>query len=105
MLGKGKVVLLSAHPTGSDGKAFIEKVIQKYAKELQVATQLEATQGTVVCPHVNKQGKPLWVIINMDGKGGGVKLPQSLRDAVTDKAISGDAINLAAYEWRALVAG
>jgi beta-galactosidase len=105
VLGKGKVVLLSAHPTGDEGKAFMANLIQGYAKELQIAAQLEASLGTVVCPHITKQGKPLWVVINMDGKGGSVKLARNTRDAVTDKPISGSNIKLKAYEWRALVAG
>lgn len=104
-LGKGKVVLLSAHPTGAEGKAFIGNLIKGYAKELHIAPQLEASEGTVVCPHITQQGKPLWIVINMNGKGGNVRLAKNTRDAVTNKSVSGNNIKLKAYEWRALIGG
>lgn len=101
-LGKGKVVLLSAHPTGDDGKAFIQNLIKGYAKELQVATPFEVSQGTVVCPRSDEQGKQLWVVVNMDGNGGSVKLAPNTIDAVTGKPIAETTLTLKRYEWRAV---
>lgn len=99
-LGKGKVVLLSAHPTGDEGKVFIKNLIQGYAQALNIATPFVATQGTVVCPRVDKQGKHLWVIINMDGVGGTVSIPANTRDAITGQIVATTQLQLGAYEWR-----
>ncbi len=99
-LGKGKVVLLSAHPTGDEGKVFIKNLIQGYAQALNIATPFVATQGTVVCPRVDKQGKHLWVIINMDGVGGTVNIPANTRDAITGQIVATTQLQLGAYEWR-----
>jgi beta-galactosidase len=103
-LGKGKVVLLSAHPTGADGKAFVENLIKGYAKEAQMTAPFEVSAGTVVCPRVDRQGKPLWVVINMDGESGRLKLPGKTLDAISGKTIS-STLNLKGYEWRVLKPG
>lgn len=99
-LGKGKVVLLSAHPTGDEGKAFIKNLIQGYAQALNIAAPFAATQGTVVCPRIDKQGKHLWVIINMDGAGGTVNIPANTRDAITGQVVATTQLKLGGYEWR-----
>ncbi|WP_323814889.1 beta-galactosidase [Cellvibrio sp. NN19] len=101
-LGKGKVVLLSAHPTGDKGKQFIQQLIQNYAQELFVAAPFAVTKGTVVCPRIDQSGKTLWVVINMDGAGGNLKLPANTRDLLTGEKIAGTELKLASYEWRVL---
>lgn len=101
-LGKGKVVLLSAHPTGDDGKTFIQDLIKHYATELNVAEPFSVSQGTVICPRVDSQGKQLWVIVNMDGNGGTVTLPAKTRDALTGQALTTSNLSLKPYEWRVL---
>lgn len=100
-LGKGKVVVLSAHPTGDEGKAFINNLINNYASQVGIE-KLSASKGTVICPRVNAQGEPLWVVVNMDGEGGSVKLGAKATDALTGKAISGTNLKLNGYEWRAV---
>ncbi|MFC3115069.1 beta-galactosidase [Cellvibrio fontiphilus] len=99
ILGKGKIVLLSAHPTGTDGKQFIQQLIQGYARELNI-TPFVASPGTVVCPRIDKQGKSLWVIINMDGVGGRVNIPSNTRDAITGQLIATTELTLGGYDWR-----
>lgn len=101
-LGQGKIVLLSAHPSGDDGKAFIVNLVKGYAQEVNARASFEVTQGTVVCPRVDKQGRPLWVIINMDGQGGSLKLPADCQDALTGQVLKGSTLKLGSYEWRAI---
>ncbi len=101
-LGQGKIVLLSAHPSGDDGKVFIANLIKGYAQEVNARASFEVTQGTVVCPRVDKQGRPLWVIINMDGQGGSLKLPADCQDALTGQVLKGSTLKLGSYEWRAI---
>ena len=103
-LGKGKIVLLSAHPIGDEGKKFIQELIKKYAGELNITRTFEVTPGTVVCPRVDDQGKQLSVVINMNGEGGSVKLPAACRDVISGKIISGT-LHLKSYEWRVLQPG
>lgn len=104
VLGKGKVILLSAHPTGDEGRALLNEMIEGYARELQVASPFEVSEGTVVCPRADKQGNQLWVVINMDGQGGQVKLPRNARDAVTGKPLGSSSLTLDPYGWRAISA-
>lgn len=96
------MVLLSAHPTGDDGKTFIQDLIKHYATELNVAEPFSVSQGTVICPRVDSQGKQLWVIVNMDGNGGTVTLPAKTRDALTGQALTTSNLSLKPYEWRVL---
>lgn len=100
-LGKGKILLLSAHPSGDEGKAFIKNIIQSYAQELNI-TPFLASPGTVVCPRTDRQGKQLWVIINMDGAGGTVSIPANTRDAITGQIVAVTQLKLGAYDWRVL---
>ncbi len=102
VLGKGKVVLLSAHPTGDEGKAFLNEMIEGYAKELRIEPPFEVSEGTVVCPRTDNQGNQLWVAVNMDGKGGRLTLPRNARDAVTGKPLAHSSVTLDPYEWKAV---
>lgn len=101
-LGKGKVVLLSAHPSGADGKIFIQELIKKYAQECNIAAPFDATPGTVICPRIDDKGQQLWVVVNMNGEGGKIKLPAKCSDAISGKNISTAYLDLGAYEWRIL---
>lgn len=98
--GKGKVVLMSAHPVGDAGKTFLEALIQHYAKEAQVSPPIIVSAGTVVCPRVDQQGRSLWVVVNMDGKGGSLKTPAGTTDALNGQPVT--TIELKRYEWRVL---
>ena len=100
-MGKGKIVLLSAHAAGDNGKLFTQELVRSYAHELSLSP-IRASQGTVVCPRVNSQGKQLWVVINMNGEGGNVDLPEGCRDAFSEQLIDSRSLVLTGYEWRVL---
>jgi len=98
-LGKGKLVLLGAHPHGEKGLALIQKLISHYANEAKVAMQYSVSSGTIVCPRVDNAGNKLWMVVNMDGKGGELELPQNAKDTLTAKSLSGK-LTLTPYQWR-----
>lgn len=98
-LGLGKLVIMSAHPIGDTGKTFIEMLIQHYAKDAQATKPIEASIGTIVCPRIDNQGAVLWVVVNMDGKGGTVKVPANAKDAITGQSVN-SVLELKRYEWR-----
>jgi len=45
-------------------------------------------------------GKKLWVVVNMDGKGGKVRLPTGASDALTGKKLPAGSLKLVRYAWR-----
>ena len=101
-LGKGAVVVLGALPDGKAGAKLLAKLVEHYAKQAGVTLRFNATPGTLVCPRVTADGKKLWVVVNMDGKGGKVRLPAGATDALTGKKISAGPLKLARYAWRAV---
>ncbi|WP_051235607.1 beta-galactosidase [Marinimicrobium agarilyticum] len=101
-LGKGKVVLLSAHPVGESGDQFLNELVQRYAQELGLTAPFEVSAGTVVAPRVDAQGRRLWVAVNMDGEGGELSVPAGAKDAASGESIRSSRVNVAPYGWRAV---
>lgn len=88
-IGLGKIVLLTTQPDGKDGENMLSELINHYATEAGIE-RFKVTPGTMVCLRVASDGKNIWVIVNMDGKGGSVTLPQGGLDLLTgDKLPSG----------------
>ncbi|HVU25172.1 MAG TPA: beta-galactosidase [Opitutus sp.] len=100
-LGAGAVVVLGALPEGAPGRRLLAAVMAHYAAQAGTR-RFEVTPGTVVCPRVNDGGDEFWIVVNMDGAGGELRLPRPARDALTGEALAAGAIKLARYEWRAL---
>ncbi len=99
-LGKGAIVVLGALPDGPAGEKMLAKLVAHYAARAGVTLRFAATPGTVVCPRTATDGKNLWVIVNMDGKGGKVRLPSGATDALTGKKLPAGPLKLARYAWR-----
>ncbi|MGL1957857.1 MAG: beta-galactosidase [Colwellia sp.] len=101
-LGKGKVVVLGAHPHGEEGEIMINKIINHYAKGAGVTERYDVTEGTVVCPRVDDNGQQFWLAINMDAKGGSFAIPTGATDAITGNKITEKRLTLSRYQWRAI---
>jgi beta-galactosidase len=101
-LGKGAIVVLGTLPDGTHGRTLLEKIIAHYAAQAGVALRAGCTPGTIVCPRVGAKGRPLWIVVNMDGKGGEVNLPRAATDALSGAHLRPGVLTLARYEWRAL---
>ncbi|MES1168069.1 MAG: beta-galactosidase trimerization domain-containing protein, partial [Oleiharenicola lentus] len=101
-LGRGAVVVLGALPDGQAGAKLLAKLVVHYAAQAGVTLRFNATPGTLVCPRVASDGKKLWVVVNLDGKGGKVRLPAGATDALTGKKLPAGPLKLARYAWRAV---
>lgn len=99
-LGKGAVVVLGALPEGKAGARMLAKLVAHYAKLAGITLRFDATPGTLVCPRSTPDGHRLWVVVNMDGKGGRVRLPKGATDALTGKKLPAGPLKLTRYAWR-----
>lgn len=101
-IGKGLVVVLGAQPEGEAGEAMLQALVQRYAEQAGIAERYEATDGTIVCPRVTDDGKRLWIVVNLDGEGGRVKVPAGATDAVSGEKIAAGTLSVGRYDWRAV---
>lgn len=101
-LGAGAIIVLGAMPTGGEGPLFLGKLIEHCAQRAGVTERAAVTPGTIVCPRTVEDGSKLWIVINMDGKGGCVTLPAVGTDAVSGESLPAGEQKLAPYEWRAV---
>jgi beta-galactosidase len=101
-LGQGVVVVLGAQPEDDEGKTLLTKLVARYAAQAGVTARYEVTPGTLVCARATDAGRTLWIIVNLDGKGGTVKLPQAATDAISGATLPAGPLTLARYEWRAV---
>ncbi|HXQ80259.1 MAG TPA: beta-galactosidase [Opitutaceae bacterium] len=101
-LGRGRIVVMAAQPEGPEGRVLLEKIIAHYEDAAGVTERYSVSVGTVVWPRVTEKGDKLWIVVNMDGRGGEVQLPRAAADAISGERIPGDALKLGRYEWRAV---
>ena len=99
--GNGKIVMLGSMPAGEAGDIMMKKLISHYAEEAGVTQKTEATPGTVVAPRKGADGL-VWVVINMDGKGGAVTLDGNGTDLLSDRPVSGR-MTLGPHEYRVIL--
>ena len=99
-LGQGAVVVLGALPEGKAGAKMLAKLVAHYAAQARLTLRFSVTPGTLVCPRVTTAGKKLWVVVNLDGKGGKVRLPAGATDALTEKKLPAGPLRLMRYAWR-----
>lgn len=100
-LGKGKFVMLGSLPTGEEGSKMLTEMIHTYAREAGVLADIKATEGTIVAPR-EQDGRKYWIVVNMDGKGGSVTVPQAVRDCITQENIPAGEWKLGKYDYRVL---
>ncbi|PAD67367.1 beta-galactosidase, partial [Bacillus sp. 7586-K] len=85
-IGNGKIVMLGSFPTGDEGELLLKTIINHYANEQGVTVKAQVTEGTIIVPRQGN-GYLLWVIVNMDGKGGKVQLPYNGTNVLTGKTV------------------
>jgi beta-galactosidase len=101
-LGKGKIIFLGCQPQGKEGEQLLQQLVSRYSQQANIEMRFTVSKGTLICPRVDDQGRALWIIINMDGLGGHVDLPQDATDAFTNKPIPAGRFSLGRYEYRAV---
>lgn len=75
-LGKGKIVMLGSMPRGEEGISMLQAMIGHYAGEASVQLRWDVCKGTVVAPRKGDNSL-IRVIVNMNGEGGSISLPQA----------------------------
>lgn len=98
-LGAGKIVMLGSLPVGDAGDLLLQKLVDHYAQEASLTMRTDVTKGTIVAP---RQGDDytVWFIINMDGNGGSVTIPQTGIDLKTNREVEPGKLELGRFEYK-----
>ncbi|MFA9558277.1 beta-galactosidase [Evansella sp. AB-rgal1] len=99
--GEGKIVMLGSLPTEEAGDELLKTIIDHYAADAGVALRTDVTEGTIVAPREGN-GYKLWVIVNMDGKGGSVTLPTNGLDVLTKTELNEGQLSVDPYEYKVI---
>jgi beta-galactosidase len=94
--------MLTAQPQESTGRVLLEKLVTEFAEKAGVRQRYAVSPGTLVCPRLSRDGRALWVVVNMDGKGGSLVLSGAGRDALGGGEIPSGRLELGRYEYRLL---
>lgn len=97
--GSGKIVMLGSMPLGADGDLMLKKLIDYYSQEANVLLRTDVTKGTIVAPRKG-DGYSVWFIINMDGQGGNVTIPNEGIDLQTNTQVNPGKLELGKFEYR-----
>ncbi|CAG7638101.1 Beta-galactosidase YesZ [Paenibacillus allorhizosphaerae] len=89
--------MLGSMPMGEDGDRLLQKLIEYYADEARVTLRTDVTKGTIVAPRQG-DGYTLWVIVNMDGSGGSVTIPQEGLDVLSRSKVDPGPLHVGPYE-------
>ncbi|TVY02899.1 beta-galactosidase [Paenibacillus cremeus] len=100
-LGEGKIVMLGSMPSGEQGEVLLKKLIDHYTTDAGVTQRTDVTSGTIVAPR-HGNGFTVWFIVNMDGKGGKVTLPQGGLDLLSGEHVPAGTMELGRYEFRTI---
>lgn len=101
--GQGVIVMLGSMPSGEDGDQLLRKLIRHYADKAKVTGLSDASPGTIVAPRRGADGQVVWIIVNMDGRGGSVTLPSPGTDAVTGDELPAGKAYVDAFEYKAIL--
>jgi beta-galactosidase len=98
-LGRGKIVMLGSMPMGETGDLLLRKLIEHYSQEAGVTLRTDVSEGTIVAPRHGK-GYSIWFVINMDGNGGSVTIPQTAIDLQTNSVVEPGKLELGKFEFK-----
>lgn len=99
--GKGKIIMLGSLPSGKEGNAMLEALVRHYAAEAAISVRSDVTPGTIVAPRKGDNGL-VWIIVNMDGKGGSVTLPEAGMDLLTNRSAKAGRLAVGPHEYRVI---
>ncbi|HEU5080679.1 MAG TPA: beta-galactosidase [Opitutaceae bacterium] len=100
-LGAGWIVLLGAEPRGGGEHELRQRLIEHCAKLAALRRRFDVTPGIVVGPRALSNGRERWVVVDLEGKGGVLRLPTDATDAVSNRVVKKGAVEIAPYDWRA----
>lgn len=99
--GEGKIVMLGSLPSGKEGDAMLEALVRHYAEEAVISSRSDVTPGTIVAPRKGENGL-VWIVVNMDGKGGSVTLPEAGTDLLTHRLEKAGRLAVGPHEYRVI---
>lgn len=100
--GQGKIVMLGSMPGGEEGDAMLCKLIRHYTDEAGVTVKSDVTPGTLVAPRQGANGQLVWIIVNMDGRGGSVTLPCQGTDTLTGDEVPPGQVAVEPFGYKAI---
>jgi beta-galactosidase len=98
-LGRGKIVMLGSMPMGETGDLLLRKLIEHYSQEAGVTLRTDVSEGTIVAPRQGA-GYSIWFVINMDGNGGSVTIPQQGVDLQTNSVVEPGKMELGRFDYK-----
>jgi len=98
-VGKGKVIMVGSLPIEATGEQLWEALIEHYAIEAGIELKFKPTAGTLAIPRYDEEHQYL-VLVNMDGKGGSIHLPQPTVDILAGKALDAGKIEIKPFAYR-----
>ncbi|MEC1520766.1 beta-galactosidase [Neobacillus niacini] len=98
-LGEGKIVMLGSLPVEGAGDLLLQKLVDHYSQEAGITLRTDVSKGTIVAPR-HGEDYTVWFIINMDGNGGSVTIPQAGIDLQTNRAIEPGKLILGRFEYK-----
>jgi len=99
-IDKGKLVMLGSMPADASGSKLLSAIMHHYAVEAGVTLRAEVTTGTIVAPRIGADGVIIWIVVNMDGNGGTVKLPQHAKDLLSGEQLPPGPLTIESCGWR-----
>lgn len=100
-VGRGRVVVLSAEPTGNDAEVWWERFVAHQLAQAGVQPAVPVSTGTIVVPRTSTKGRRLLIAINLDGRGGRIELQHPAVDALTNADLAVGEWEIPRYGWRA----
>lgn len=100
-LGAGRVVMLTAEPSGDTAEVWLEAFVADRLSAAGVVPAVRASPGTLVMPRVDPDGRTAVVVVNLDGAGGVVELTPGALDGISGGPVDSGSVALDRYGWRA----
>lgn len=96
-VGKGKIVVLGSQIHDDAADLFLQTMVTHYADLQGVKARYLVSAGTLVAEWRNQEDT-LWVVVNIDGQGGTLKLPPLHEVSMGGKCIDAEIIEVSPYQ-------
>jgi len=98
-VGKGKVIMVGSLPSEAAGEKMWEALIEHYAEAAGIGFKFKPTSGTLVIPRYNENHQ-YFVLVNMDGQGGSIRISQPMIDVLTGKSLATEVVEVESFGYR-----
>ena len=103
-VGRGLVVVIGAEALDEKGSTpVLDRLVEHYAERAGLARLVEHPPGLLVAPRVQRDGRRLLVLLNMEGRPVEATLKVAATDALADNAaVPAGPVSLEPYSYRVL---